>query len=203
MTEKSKAGESARERIMKAAMHAFMEQGYAGTSTLEIATRAKVSKRDIYTEFGNKQNLLAACIGGRAQRMRPAGEIPPIRSKEDLAAALILFGATQLREITHPDVVGVFRLAIAEAGRAPEVAQTLDGAGRDAVRTTLRELMQKALAAGLVEGPVPDMSGEFAALLFRGLMVDLLLGIASTPDEAEIDRRVKAAVEAFLKLRGT
>jgi AcrR family transcriptional regulator len=39
-------GESAvRERILEAAFTAFMKNGYATASTLEIATRARVSKR--------------------------------------------------------------------------------------------------------------------------------------------------------------
>jgi len=36
---------SVRERIMHAAMQAFIDLGYAEASTLEIATRARVSKR--------------------------------------------------------------------------------------------------------------------------------------------------------------
>jgi Bacterial regulatory proteins, tetR family len=43
-----------RERILKAAFAAFMKSGYATTSTLEIATRARVSKRELYRLVGNK-----------------------------------------------------------------------------------------------------------------------------------------------------
>ena len=60
----------ARERILYAAMEAFMELGYAEASTLEIATRAQVSKRELYALFGNKQAMLAACIADRVGRMR-------------------------------------------------------------------------------------------------------------------------------------
>jgi AcrR family transcriptional regulator len=197
-----KTEESPRERIIKAAFSAFMEQGYAGTSTLEIATRAKVSKRDIYAEFGSKQAVLAACIASRSQRVRLPAETPEIRNREDLAAALIQFGRTQLKELTDPAVIGVFRLAIAEAHRTPEVARTLDETGRDAVRSALRDVMKKGLAAGLIGGNVPDMAGDFAALLFRGMLVDLMLGVAERPAEAEIDRRAQRAAEAFLKLSG-
>lgn len=37
---------------------AFQELGYGGASTLEIATRAKVPKRELYTYFSNKQALV-------------------------------------------------------------------------------------------------------------------------------------------------
>ena len=49
-------------------MSAFMKSGYATTSTLEIATRARVSKRELYALVGNKQKMLIACISRRAKR---------------------------------------------------------------------------------------------------------------------------------------
>lgn len=50
------------DRIISAAFRAFMENGYGNTTMLEIATRAKVSKRDLYASFSNKQAVLLACI---------------------------------------------------------------------------------------------------------------------------------------------
>ncbi len=77
-----------RERIMHAAMQAFMELGYAEASTLEIATRAQVSKRELYALFGSKQAMLAACVTDRARRMRMTTELPRARSREMLAMVL-------------------------------------------------------------------------------------------------------------------
>jgi tetracycline repressor-like protein len=52
-----------RECILEAAFAAFMKSGYATTSTLEIATRAGVSKRELYALVGNKQEMLdSPCI---------------------------------------------------------------------------------------------------------------------------------------------
>jgi AcrR family transcriptional regulator len=53
-------GTAVRKRILGAALSAFMEGGFAQTSTLEIATRARVSKRELYTLFGNKEAMLVA-----------------------------------------------------------------------------------------------------------------------------------------------
>ena len=63
--------ETARGRILEAAFAAFMKNGFANTSTLEIATRARVSKRELYTLVGNKQEMLIACISERAKRLGP------------------------------------------------------------------------------------------------------------------------------------
>src|ERR1700752_3653866 len=68
------------ERILGAAFKAFTEDGYADTSTLDIATRAKVSKRDLYANFGSKQAVLVACIKSRADRMRLPPDLPVSRT---------------------------------------------------------------------------------------------------------------------------
>src|SRR5436305_11813211 len=47
-----------KERILGAAFKAFSEDGYADTSTLDIATRAKVSKRDLYA---NRSTAICVC----------------------------------------------------------------------------------------------------------------------------------------------
>ncbi len=46
-----------------------------------------------------------------------------------------------MREVSDPHVVAVFRLAIAEAIQAPEVARTLDVVGRETSRAALRHIM--------------------------------------------------------------
>jgi AcrR family transcriptional regulator len=71
-----------RERVLGAAFSAFQEFGYAGASTIEITTRAKVSKRVVYRLFGNNRAMLTARIIERGRRMRlpldlPASRDPP------------------------------------------------------------------------------------------------------------------------------
>ena len=61
---------STRERVLTAAFATFRKHGFSGASTLEIARRAQVSKRDLYALFGSKHAMLTACIGERTRRMR-------------------------------------------------------------------------------------------------------------------------------------
>src|ERR1700761_2215388 len=111
----------ARARILDAAFDVFMKHGYAASSTLEIATRARVSKRELYALVGNKQAMLIACISARARRLQVPPELPVPRDRDTLARVLASFGTQLIREITDPTVIAVFRLAIAEAVHAPEV----------------------------------------------------------------------------------
>src|ERR1700752_955376 len=114
-----------RERILAAAFAAFRENGFGRASTLDIATRARVSKRELYSLFGSKQQMLVTCISERARRMRLPADWPAPRDRKDLEAGLVEFGCVMLREISDPDVIAVFRIAISEADHSPEVARAL------------------------------------------------------------------------------
>ncbi|MCG8710766.1 TetR/AcrR family transcriptional regulator [Brenneria sp. 4F2] len=51
-----------RQSIIQGAYEAFIEQGFARTTTAVIAAKARVSKRSIYEVFSNKTALFAAII---------------------------------------------------------------------------------------------------------------------------------------------
>jgi AcrR family transcriptional regulator len=191
-----------RARILDAAFTAFMESGYAASSTLEIATRARVSKRELYALVGNKQDMLVACISARAMRMRVPVDFPPLRDRETLTRVLGTFGMQMLREVTDPTVIAVFRLAIAEAVHAPEVAQALDSVGREASRAALRQIMAGAQACGLLDGHPAELAEQFGGLLWGNLMVSLLLGVAKRPNSREAAARARNTAAAFLRLHG-
>lgn len=194
------SGGSVRERILDAAFAAFTGSGYAATSTAEIAARARVSKRELYALVGNKQDMLVACIGERARRLRLPAETPPIRDRATLASVLVSFGAQLVREVADPSVVATFRLAIAEASRAPEVAESLDSIGRESTRAALRTIMEKAKKSKILTGSASELAQRFAALLFGDLLVSLLLGVAEQPSKREIEKRAEEATSSFLRL---
>lgn len=189
-----------RARILDAAFASFMKHGYAATSMLEIASRARVSKRDLYALVGNKREMLVACVSSRASRLQLSADLPVPRDRETLSDVLVSFGTQLVREVTDPAVVGVFRLAIAEAMGAPEVARALDSIGREATRTALRQIMARARSAGLVIGRPLELAEQFGALLWGDLMIELLLGVTGRPSARDIAARARRATTAFLQL---
>ena len=190
-----------RDRILHAAFGAFLEHGYSGTSTLEIATRAKVSKRELYALFPSKEAMLAEGIRRRTEQMQVAPDLPEARDRPMLGTVLAGFGARLLQEVTDPHVTAVYRLAIGEAGRAPEMARILNAAGREATRKALATFFTKAQSAGLLaKGDPIALAAQFLGLLWTDVFVPLLLGVEARPDEAECRRRAHGAATAFLDL---
>lgn len=190
----------ARGRILAAAFAVFMKKGYAAASTAEIAARAHVSKREIYALVGNKQEVLIACITDRVRRLQLPTDLPVPGDRETLAQVLASFGRQLIREISDPTFVAVFRLAVAEAAHAREVAQALESIGRQAVREALGDIMAQAEASGIIEGRPADCAEQFSGLLWGNLMISLLLGVAKRPDLEEIETRARDAAAAFLRL---
>jgi AcrR family transcriptional regulator len=195
---------SIRERVLNAAFTLFREQGFSSTSMLDIVTLARISKRDLYALFDNKHAVLAAMISERAQQMRrPLDPTTPVpQSREALAALLVEFGVSILSTVCQPEVLTVFRLAIAESDRAPEIARTLNRNGYEANKKALTELVRKAQSLGLV--PVDDpgaLAAGYISELSGDLLIRLLMRLREAPTKREIELRACAATETLMALR--
>jgi len=121
--------------------------------------------------------MLIDCISERAKRLNLPADLPVVRDRETLAHVLASFGTNLVREVSDPTVIGVFRLAIAEAVQAPEVARAVDCTGREASRAALRKIMTQAV----IRTAHWPSCRTCRAVLWRDLMVSLLLGVADRP----------------------
>jgi len=191
-----------RTRILNAAFDVLRAHGYGATQTREIAARAKVSKRDIYSEFGSKDGIFAALIATRAERMRRPAIEPDVGSREAFAATLRRVGVAMLEQLYDPAVVSMFRLAIASAEDAPELARIMERNAFQPNQRAMGEMMSAAIQAGVLTGEASALSARFFALLTGGAHVSILLGIAEPPKPRELARHSAEAADAFLRLHG-
>jgi AcrR family transcriptional regulator len=190
-----------RRAILIAAVKVLMDKGYARASTLEIATRARVSKRELYAEFGSKRGILEALIASSATEMQAPLAPAEIGDRHALAAALTAYGVAALTTLTNPYVLAMYRLAIAEAPANTELGEILDVSGRQPNRRALIEIMRRGQAAGFIGPTEPERLGqEFFALLLGDLVVWLLLGVAEPPSDEEIRERAEHATRTLLAL---
>jgi AcrR family transcriptional regulator len=181
-----------------------MRLGYGGTSTAQIARLARVSKRDLYAHFGSKQAMLAGCVTERAEQMRRPLDLPAPIDRDSLQRTLIEFGMVVVRELGRPEVLATYRLAILEAENAPDVAITLDRHGRAANLEALTGLLTAAREKGLLSmGEPAEMAELFGSVLMGGgLLVRMLMRLATAPTDAEARQRAEAAANGLLGLYG-
>jgi AcrR family transcriptional regulator len=192
---------STRDRVLNAAFSLFREHGFSSTSMLVIVTRARISKRDLYALFKNKHAVLTAYISERTERMRrPLDIMTPVpQTREALTTLLVEFGVSALKPMCHPDALTVFRLAIAESDRAPEVARTLERGGREANLKALTELIRNAQSHGLIGAGDPAvLTARFFSVLAGDLLIRLLMRVREPPTEREIVTRARAAVDTLM-----
>lgn len=109
-----------RGQILDAALPVFLEYGFGKATVDRIAAAARVTKRTIYTYFGDKdgvftemQRRLAANVSG--EPVRP-------ETLESLAARIV-YG------LHSAQMIGLHRLVIAESLRFPELARRLHDNG--------------------------------------------------------------------------
>jgi len=187
--------------ILAAAFEAFVEGGVAATTTLDIARRARVSKREIYALFGSREALFAALVRRRAQVMRQALALSPAMNEATLLETLERFGREFLGLLLQPTTVAVYRRAAAEAGRLPELGRALDEEGRGGVVRALGAWLGEAREAGVLPATDPERAGgSFLALLIGDLPLRLTIGAIRAPGPEEIARRAAAARAAFARL---
>ncbi|WP_028351183.1 TetR/AcrR family transcriptional regulator [Bradyrhizobium murdochi] len=196
---------SIRDRILSAAFQSLKENGVLGASTLEIATRARVSKRELYTLFSNKDEIFLACIAKRASAISGSvSELPEPSTARELFGVLRELGFRLLKEVTRADVLTAFRFAIARNGDLLEVARIIDRNGRRASREALAKVIDHAVSRGLLKpSETKQMVRTYMGLLWSDLQVGLLLGVLKPPAEDEMKLFSEQAAREFLAIYGT
>src|SRR4051812_16997435 len=147
---------------MRAAIQVFLQHGYVGATTDEVAARAAVSKQTLYRNFPDKQRLFAEVVLDSTVTL--AGELADsavlsLDGTRDVRAALLDFARNFLAGLLVPDVVRLRRLVIAEADRFPEVARAWFDRGFETMLGALGAALQRLADGGQLRrggGPGPS-----------------------------------------------
>lgn len=187
-----------REALLEAAAEVFFEQGYAAASIDAIIERAGGSKRNIYSEFGNKEGLFAAIVTGNADEALSSLPIDNVK-ESDLGETLTVFGRHLLRLYMSPTVVGIYRLAVTEAHRFPDLAKAFyeQGPGRTTIR--LAQILEEAQKRGEIRMvDCRQLADRFIGMLRDNLHLQVVLGLRQPPSDKEAQTAVSSAVDLFL-----
>lgn len=187
-------------RILDAALDAFVIDGFAGTSTDQIAAGAAASKQTIYKRFGDKASLFRALvdhvlISARAQIVDI--DVTDCWTGEEAVRRL----ARQLAgSILTPRVQRLRRLIIAEAARFPDIGLayyegafllTLAGVGR-----VLDGLVQRGLLR--IDDTVLAANQLAGLTLWLPTNRIMMTGRLDSVTQAEIDAAVESGVRVFM-----
>lgn len=198
VTAKSAQPRSRRDAILQVAAEVFFEQGYAATSIDAIIERAGGSKRNIYSEFGNKEGLFSAIVTENANKVLSTLAIEEIEG-HDLRETLTAFGQHLMAVYMSPALIGTFRTVIAEANRYPDLVKSFYEKGPGRATARLAEVLEVAKARGEIQADdCLLVAGHFVGMIRDNLHLQVVLGLRPPPSEDEAKQAVGSAVEIFL-----
>jgi TetR/AcrR family transcriptional regulator, mexJK operon transcriptional repressor len=188
-------------RILAAAAEVFLERGFEETSTAEIARRAKVSKRELYSNFRDKRDMLGAVITQLQSNIQAQADVS-WSSRDDLRKVLIDAGTGILTFINSERFGKLFRIVAAESFRDPVLARKFytlgPGAGRDRTASFLRRHMK---AGNLRKVDPFRAADDFLDLVISALhLTAVVLGQNDATPQPR--KHVGHAVDLFLRYYG-
>jgi len=175
--------EERRDQILDAAVALFRTRGYGHVTLEEIASSARVTKRTVYSYFGDKADVFSAVV----ERFREQALGAFASTGESLVET-----CTQIVYVLHADdAVGMHRLMVGESLRFPELATRFYESGpRGYV-----DLLAIRLA-----GDMPSERAQLLAEALFGLLLGeshrrRLLGLSKAPTEAEAREHALVALD--------
>jgi AcrR family transcriptional regulator len=147
------------EDLRQAALALFLERGYEGTTLEAIARAAGTTKPSLYVRFPDKESLFTGVVQWAIEQ--PDWPVPETKPPDldDLEGALRSIADSALRRATHPSMVGLIRIVVAQAGRFPDLAQKTLAASSTHARRVV-ELLQRHSAKGAIVADEPEVLAE-------------------------------------------
>jgi AcrR family transcriptional regulator len=172
--------------VFVATTEVFCERGFGGTTTKEIAERAKVNEATLFRRFGTKVALIEAAIT-EVLSNAPFGQVP---ASDDIEVDLI--GVVRSFMETHEEFGGLVMTLIAQVTHYPE----LRGAGAALVPNM--QAVGRIIASHQEKGRIREGSADkFALDLIAPLAIANFMKVSElAPWHGDID--VEEHVKTFL-----
>jgi AcrR family transcriptional regulator len=192
--------------ILDAATELFLQRGYPGVSMDEVAARAAVSKQTVYKQFGCKEALFLAIVGGMtgAAGDEVQREIADLGERDDPESQLVSYAERQLLVVMTPRLMQLRRLVISEAIRFPELGRALYDGGPGRAVGGLAKAFARWVDRGLLAIEDPRAAASHFNWLVMGEPVNraMLLGDEAIPAASALRRHAADAVRVFLAAYG-
>lgn len=198
----STVSERKHQAIARAALTLFASDGYERTSVDAIAAEAGVSKRTVYSHYGDKETLFLSVVRDTYEAMLARiGEIVGrVAWERDLRAALISCMTEVTRSVIRsPERSTLVRLLMAEAPHFPDLIELLHARQ---ITPLVAAPLENLTAAGRLarqDGTDGRQAAEhLMALTFGQVSNRSLMGTVPLSED-EAGQIVRSGVQAFLR----
>lgn len=189
-------------QILAGAQATFLELGYDGASTDEIARRAGVSKGTLYNYFPDKRTLFTAFVEQKCREQ--AARIFTFEGNvDDLETTLRRVARSVVELMISPVMPNIYRLVIAEAERFPELGRSFYDSGPGLGARRLSQYLAGAVAVGELQVDDAELAASQLIELCRAdVFPKRMFCLKRRFSEEEIVRITHGAVDVFLRAYG-
>jgi AcrR family transcriptional regulator len=177
--------EQRREQVLDAAVAAFAEGGYAGTTTDQVARRAGVSQPYVVRMFGTKAALFLAAhakVMGQVRDAFTAAATPGAGKKQNAHEV----AATYVQLVKDQNLLRVMQHGYS-LGADPELGPAM----REAMLQTVRQIRE-------ITGATIEETRDFLAM---GMLINTLVSL-QLPEYAGDDPDAAALIRCVLEPKG-
>lgn len=182
-------------QIEQAAYDLLAEKGYAGTTMLGVAKRARASNETLYRWYGDKQGLFLSLISKNAQEVKQllGATVEVGTPPEQVLKAL---GPKLLSLLLGKRAITLNRAAASDA--SGELGKALAKSGRNTVLPMIRTVFAQMIAqSGATAFGAEAAADAYIGLLVADLQVRRVIGVLDLLDNDEIDARAGRAYDAI------
>jgi AcrR family transcriptional regulator len=194
-----------RRNILDATLQLYLEKGYAGTSTDEVAALASVSKHTIYRHFSDKDDLVREalrCLITAAEE-QGAESFDVLAESQDLENGLRSFARQHIFDVIQPDIMQMRRRIISEVERFPDIARAWYEAAPKRAKEKLAECLERLCDRGLLRINDTEIAAEQFNWLILSIPMNRAMFDADTiKDTSRHADYADAAVDVFLAAYG-
>ncbi len=188
-----------RRQILAGAREVFGELGFERASVDLIATRAGVSKATVYNHFQDKKALFVASVVEECDAMRSGLERCLARPAGELEPTLQRMGEAIMAVYLSPVVLKLFRQAMAEATRFPDIGSMVFERGTLQLQDAIASYLARWHEAGVLQCEDPKAAAVQVVALCQGdLGTRSRLGVLQQPADKELRASVARAVRTFV-----
>jgi len=187
-----------RKAIVEAASLTFLERGFGDTSMDEVAARANVSKRTVYSHFGSKEALFKGIIENRCACISQ-----PTLGRElaemDIEEALVAIGLQFMDIVLSPEARTVERIIIGESKRFPDLGRIFYEAGPAEVSARVSAFLAERADQGDLDIDDPDKAAACFLMMVQGKICKTAQMVPGwAPEPGDVADMVRFAVRLFL-----
>lgn len=186
---------STRERVLDAALELFGSQGFAATTTKEIAKRAGVNEVTLFRIFGSKQGLYASMFAERSLIPSIMGSVEfdddvPLEEMMMRNASAVL---SILKENRH-----IFMVMLSDVWKQPKARRTFGEVPMQTAIRFLSSMFERQMEMGRMDRMDPEIAARAMIGMVQAYFLTTYLMQGSADDPQRDEMILRGFVSIFL-----